>query len=399
MIRAIVSTLVLLLTLGVGSVWGQETVTFKGFTQFRQLAPGVDFFASNRQIVAPYEKPASEVIAKLKTLLGENLPKGAIFICSTLAQKDSIFEPMVLKKGYGWTLTAVTADVRRQEMMDRMKSQMGGEIPAEIMERLKGRMSEMSAEAEKQMVSSTTQQIAFAVLQSMMAKGIQYRSSRLDDMSKSPLPDWLDIGIASYASGVSSNISYLQQHMDQAFPIEDVLTMARPFVASSSSSAMGGNDGGRGGMSRNGGGGGGGSMGGQGFPSGGGGGMAQGFPSNGMNQGTASRGGFGGRTQGNTGASGGQRGGSQRNLSKDEQDRVLFDGQSSTFFSFLIEKVGIDKIRALIQAAQEGTEGRDFVARPDLLGPDFEKTEAEWANWIKAQKVPENSGNGFPRFN
>ena len=121
-----------------------------------------------------------------------------------------------------------------------------------------------------------------------------------------------------------------------------------------------------------------------------------------MGQGSSSRGSFGGRTQGGSGGSGGQRGGGQRNIPKDEQDRMLFDGQSSTFFSFLLEKVGIDKIRELIRVVQEGTEGRDFIARPEVLGPDYDKIEAEWTNWIKtlkAPQAPQNNGSGFPRFN
>ena len=104
-------------------------------------------------------------------------------------------------------------------MLARMKSQMGGEIPAEILDRMKNRPPEMMAECRKADGSSTvTQQIAYAVIQSMLDKDLQYRSSRLDDMGKSPLPDWLDIGIASYASGSNPNVSFLQQNMDQTFP-------------------------------------------------------------------------------------------------------------------------------------------------------------------------------------
>jgi hypothetical protein len=401
MIRSILMAVVIFAMPGVNAVGAEQAVDFKNFSSFKNLIPGIDFYASNRQAISAYEKPAADTIAKLKILLGEDLPKGAIFVCSTLAQKDSVYEPMVLKRGYGWTLTSITADARRQEMMERMKSQMGGEIPAEILERMKSRMTDMSAEAEKQMATTTAQQIAYAVIQSKLGKDIQFRSSRLDDMTKSPLPDWLDIGIASYASGVNSNLSFLQQHMDQTFPIDDVITMSRPFVASSFTDRLGGG-GDRGGMSRSGSGGSGGFGGGQNFPSGGMGGMGQGIPQGGftgMSQGSSSRGSSNGRTQGVPGGSGSSRGGGQRNIPKDEQDRMLFDGQSSTFFSFLLEKVGIEKIKELIQAVQQGTEGRDFIARPDVLGPDFAKTEAEWANWVKALKAPQNGGSGFPRFN
>jgi hypothetical protein len=367
MARPIIAALVFIVLTGSFPASGQQAATFKNFTSFKQPVPGIDFYASNRQNVTPYEKPAANAVAKLKSLLGENLPKGAIFICSTLQQKDSIYEPIVLKSGYGWTLTAVTPEVRAQEMIARIKSQMGGEIPAEILERIKNRPPEMMADAEKQMVTSTVQQIAYAVLQSMLAQDLQYRSSRVDDMGKSPLPDWLDIGIASYASGAYPGLPFLQQHMDQTFPIEDVLSMSRPFMASSSDQGGGsrgmnsGNGGARGGMN--------GGMGGGGF--------SGGPPA-----------GFGGRSAGSLPAGGGgaMRGNAQRSMPKDEQDRMLFDGQSGTFFSYLLEKVGIEKMRELIRQAKEGKESREFVMQSDVLGPDFEKIEEGWATWVKALK-------------
>ena len=255
--RPIIAALVLTTAFSVSLANAQQTASFKSFTAFRNVVPDIDFFASNRQAIAPYEKPAGEAIAKLKQLFGANLPKGAIFICSTLVQKDAVYEPKVLRSGYSWSLTAETPEVRAQAMLARIKSQMGGEIPAEIRDRMQKMQPEMMANAEKQTVSSVTQQIAYAVIQTLLDKELQYRSSRLDDMGKSPLPDWLDIGIASYASGVNTALSYLKQNMDQTFPIEDVLSMARPFVASSS-----GQNGGGGGMGRSGGGNSGGNFGG-----------------------------------------------------------------------------------------------------------------------------------------
>ena len=154
-----------------------------------------------------------------------------------------MYEPKVLRSGYGWSLTAETPEVRAQAMLERIKSQMGGEVPAEIRDRMQKMQPEMMANAESQMVSSVTQQIAYAVMQTLLNKELQYRSSRLDDMGKSPLPDWLDIGIASYVSGVNTALPYLKQNMDQTFPIEDVLSMARPFVASSSGQNGGGGNG------------------------------------------------------------------------------------------------------------------------------------------------------------
>ena len=65
---------------------------------------------------------------------------------------------------------------------------------------------------------------------------------------------------------------------------------------------------------------------------------------------------------------------------------MIFDGQSSTFFAFLLEKVGIEKVRELIQAVQEDVEGRDFIAREDMLGDDYGKIEEEWIEWVGKQK-------------
>ncbi len=378
--RPVLAAFVLAAACSVHLAGAQETASFKYFTAFRNAVPGIDFFASNRAAVAPYEKSAAEAIGRLQGLFGKDLPRGAVFICSTLAQKDAVYEPKVLRSGYKWTLTAVTADVQAQEMMARMKSQMGDDIPAEIRDRMQ-RMSkdmpkDMMANAEKQMAATMAQQIAHAVVQTLTNKELQFRSSRVEDMGKSPLPDWLDIGIASYASGQNTAIQYLKQNMDQSFPIEDVLSMARPFVAS----AVGAN-----GMGRSGGGNGGfpGGSGGfpqGGFPGGGGRGMG-GFPggANGFPQG----GGMGGQR--------GQRGGSQRNMpntsnmSKDEQDRMLFDGQSSSFFLYLLEKLGVDRVRALLAEAQEGKESREYLGKPDVLGTDFAKIEEDWAAWVKAQ--------------
>ena len=68
---------------------------------------------------------------------------------------------------------------------------------------------------------------------------------------------------------------------------------------------------------------------------------------------------------------------------------MLFDGQSSTFFDYMLEKVGIEKMRALINQAREGNESRDYICQPDVLGDDFQKIEAGWIAWVKAQKAEE----------
>jgi hypothetical protein len=104
------------------------------------------------------------------------------------------------------------------------------------------------------------------------------------------------------------------------------------------------------------------------------------------------QGGFGGRvTNGGGGGFGGNggRGGAQRNLPKDEQDRMLFDGQASTFFSYLIEKIGIEQVKQLVKQAVEGKESREFITQPDVLGTDFSKIEEDWVNWVKTLKAPQ----------
>jgi hypothetical protein len=94
--------------------------------------------------------------------------------------------------------------------------------------------------------------------------------------------------------------------------------------------------------------------------------------------------GSGSRGQGNSGMGGGQRG--QRTMSKDEQDRALFDSQASTFFAYMIEKAGIEKVKEMIKQAKESKESREYVAKPEVFGPDFEKIEGDWASWVKSQK-------------
>jgi len=367
------------------SIWAQQSATFKSFNIYTGLVPGVDFFASKKQLTSSYQEPVTQVVERLNTLLGKSPPKGAIFICSTLEQKDSIYEPMILKMGYSWTLSIETADIQAEEMMARIKSMMGDDIPAEIMDRMSNRQPAMIG---NRMIQDTVQKIAYAVIQTSFAENLQYRSSRLNDMGKSPLPDWLDIGIGVYATGEDPALTYLKQNMEQTFPIEDVLTMSRPFVASmflqEESSESGG------GMFGSGGGGRGGMGGGQ------GGGPPAGFEGMGSEGGPPA--GFGGGGRGSSGGEGAQRGGPQRTIPKDEQDQMIFDGQSSTFFAFLLEKVGMEKIRELIDAIQAGTEGRDFIARSDMLGDDYGEIEEEWLEWAQDLKTePAFLRSGMPR--
>ena len=436
-IRLIFSVMTLAVASGANFVNAQQqqdvppdfrNAQFKNFAAFRDIVPGVDFFAAGRQTIAPYEKPTADVISKLRDLFKTDLPQGAIFICSNLTQKDSLYEPVVLKKGYKWVLISETPEVRMQEMLARVQAQIGDNLPEEMKRRLRNaprEMRDMASDFEQQTAKSMTQDIAYAVLQTMMNEHLNYRSSRVGDVSKSPLPDWLDVSIAAYVTDDHKAIKFVQDNMEQAFSFEDIISMSRPFVASSVGSSRGGGGfpgggfpgGGEGfpggGFPGGGGGGGfpGGMMGGGGgfpgggFPGGGGGGggfpggmMGGGFPGGGFPGGGEGfpgmmGGGGNGRGQGGTAKSktgrsgdGNGNGPQQRVLPKDEQDRMLFDGQSVAFFNYFMEKFGIEKMRSLIQFVRAGNESYAFVTKPDVMGDDFAKIEADLMEWIKSRK-------------
>lgn len=76
------------LILAVGSARSQGDFT-KTFTVFKAVAPGIDFFAVNRNEVTPFEKPVNEAQKRLAVFLGEDVAKGAIVICSSPAQRET----------------------------------------------------------------------------------------------------------------------------------------------------------------------------------------------------------------------------------------------------------------------------------------------------------------------
>ena len=413
-IRFLLPVLILTAVFGVKPA-NTQTASFKNFNSFLDVVPGVDFFASNRQLVAPYEEATAEAITKLRNLLGDDLPKGAIFISSNLTQKDSVYEQGILKQGYDWVLVFTTPEVRMEEQMDRLRSQLGDNIPEEMQQRMSNMSRDnMPRDMMPNVPSTLGRDIAFAVTQTLTNdEYFVYRSSRLEDVSKTLLQDWLDIGISVYVSGDRSPVTYLRENMDLSFPIEDVVYMSRPFVGSGSSASGrggpgGGGPGGGGGFP--GGGGGGFPGGGEGFPGGGG-----GFPGGGDFDiaaliGAMGEGGRGGQ-QGAAAKSkpqGGQQGaaakgkpqgqgtpkskpeGQQRAMPKDEQDRMLFDGQAIAFFDYFLEKFGVGKMRELINFSNGGKESWDYLVRPDILGSDFEKIEAEWVAWLNQQPLAES---------
>jgi hypothetical protein len=221
------------------------------------------------------------------------------------------------------------------------------------------------------LVAGVTRQMAYAITQVALAPEKPYRSSRLDDMARSPLPDWLDVGIAAYASGGNLGTGYLQQHMDETFALEDMLTMSRPFVAPASTGGGGGQF-----VMRQG------SSGGAGQGANQGGGASDG-PSAGPPQ-VFSMPAPGAQGSGGGGMSMG-RGFGPRTLSKDQQDRMLFDSQATSFFAYFLQKAGLDKARELVALARQSKQPREYLGGSDL-GSDFDKIEQEWTAWVKAQK-------------
>ena len=371
--RFLLPVLVLVAAFCVNSASAQ-TVSFRNFTSFQDIVPGVDFFASNRETIAPYENAAKEAIERVKHLLGDDIPKGAIFICTNQTQTDSLYEPVVIRQGYSWVLISTTPEVQIRARIDSMRAQMGDNIPEDIMQRINTQLRDAASSIDQQAVSNMARNIAFAILQVITNDEIfQFRSSRVEDVGKSRLQDWLDIGIGAYVNGDKSAIRYLQENIDMMFPIDDVLFMPRPFVAPSTTG------GGQGGMTV--------MTGGQ-MPK----------MSTGGNQGGGQGGQGGQRQQGQQGQGAPKSkpdgGGQQRTLPKDEQDRLLFDGQAISFFDYFLEKFGIEKMRELIEFGREGNESWDFVTRPDLLGRDFSKIETEWLEFLSKQSIPESK----PKF-
>jgi hypothetical protein len=260
-------------------------------------------------------------------------------------------------------LITETAEVRIQAQMDALRSQIGDNIPEEIRQRMnnmsRDTASAAAAVVDRQAAVDMARNVAFAVIQTISDdETFNFRSSRVGDVGKSPLQDWLDIGIGAYASGDRSPVNYLRENFEMSFPLEDVVFMSRPFVAAR---ILGGQQQQGGGnlaqMAKV-------------FMGGGEGGAAKSKPGGGQPK-----------------AKGG--GGQQRELPKDEQDELLFDGQAISFFDFFMERFGVEKMRELIEFVLEGNESWDFLVQPHVLGRDFIRTETEWAEWLRSQPVSE----------
>jgi hypothetical protein len=360
---------------------------FPKFKVFKGAVTGIDFFASQKDDVDPFIKPLADARGKMASFLGDDLGEGAVFVCSTLAQKDSIYDQRVLKF-YKWYLVQLTAEAQREERAARMKTAAAAAAasaaaaPGEQSSqgnRGQGSQSgrgeqggrqggpqggtqspEFRAMQEARAAAQLASQMGYAILMSSLNNEKPFRASRLDDMSRSPLNDWLDIALVAYAAGTAqSAYRVLQERVDDCFPLDDVLSMSRPFVAQTTDSSGGGMGGGGTGM----------------FAAGAGGAdRGGGVQSSGRGSNVGQAGAQGG--------GGGGRGG--RTLSKDVVDRMVFDAQGTAFFTYLIQKVGIEKVKDLVQQQRKGTESVAVVL--NLTGPDIDKTEMAFMDWAKAQK-------------
>ncbi len=348
MIRQILAAMLLLLTTA-GFAPRQDRFT-KTLQPYKGVVPGIDFYAPSRSAVALFENPVREAEAKLSAFLGRELARGAVAICTTLDQRDSVSERRLLKMGYRWVLILTIPESREA----------GG----------------------SQLVASSVQKIGNAILMTTLAPEVEFRSSRVEDMGRSPLSDWLDVGIVSYVTGSGkSNLGFLQDRLEEAFPLEDVISMSRPFVAPAE---MGGEriqlDGNFGGVP------------GRGGPpagvfvnggSGGSGTLAQRQADPGHGSGGA------GNVVRQSAASGVAQVPGQDTIAlpKDVQDRMFFDAEAASFFLYIIEKLGTEKCRALIQASLEKKDLHKLLTQDNMLGPDFDAIEKDWQNWLKNQKV------------
>lgn len=197
--------------------------------------------------------------------------------------------------------------------------------------------------------------VGFAIL-TTYSRERPFKYSRLEDMNRSPLADWLDIGIAYYAAQAApSQISYLNRRVGEMFSIEDILTMSRPFVLPAA--ALGDS--------------------------------AAGEFRNGPAAGTG-----GPPAQG---GGGNARGPSQEaSVPKDVRDRSMFDAQSAALFAYLLETLGVEKIRELIDRSRAGQESDLILGGAEFLGSDFETTERGWLEWIQGQAGDSRKPQGRP---
>jgi hypothetical protein len=80
------------------------------------------------------------------------------------------------------------------------------------------------------------------------------------------------------------------------------------------------------------------------------------------------------------------------NIPKDVQDRMTFDCQAASFFSYVLQKLGMEKAQEVVRWSRDGKPARELLARAEYLGTDLDQIEKDWIDWVKNQKA-DSPGN------
>ena len=96
----------------------QENPFTKYFKVFKDVAPGVDFYATSQADIDAFVKPIAEARKTVAEFLNVELAPGAVFVCSTLTQKDAVYDVRAFKLGYKWYLVQLTSEAQREERHD-----------------------------------------------------------------------------------------------------------------------------------------------------------------------------------------------------------------------------------------------------------------------------------------
>ena len=65
----------------------------------------------------------------------------------------------------------------------------------------------------------------------------------------------------------------------------------------------------------------------------------------------------------------------------------MFDAQAATFFTYLLETQGVEKVREIVQLNSSGEDIQEILERPEFLGTDYQAVENAWREWVGNQKV------------
>ncbi len=339
-------------------------------------------FASSREILTPFIKPLSEGVGRLKSLIGEDLPKGAFILCNSAAEKDSVSDEKYIRLGYRWVLTELTPEATRQQRLEMIKARFAAQgmpVPDEVLSRMNSSDPKENERNLARQASRVVSRTSLAAVSVLFQPDKVFRSSRIEDLSRSPLSDWLDMGLSNYVSGSQLNsVGWVKQRIEEVYPLEDLLQMNEPFVAPSASSGSGG---------------GGGMMVMQGNRGSGGasGGSASGSPPAGM----ASSGGAGTQVRVFTGGgpdgggAGGGRGGGRMQMPQEMIDKMNFDNQATLVFAYFTEVLGVEKMKTLINLSREGKDVGPVLEQSGFFGKPLSEIEKSWLEWVKTQKAPE----------